>query len=507
MSARARPFLTLLIAAALASGCGSADRRAERYRIEQAVYQAKKAETEAFLGRSRPDSVGLLRLRQEYLRVRGAARPPFLRGADPERAIGREALQLVAAAQTQAARFASMANRPDLALEDGRWLEQHAEGDVMTMRQADFVAAGTLRALGRTDDAIERMRGMLRRYEPLPPPKGTSQEDEILGVPELMAQLRRERGDEAGAQRELDYGIGYFKGLLEKPRDPMLEALIRARIVRADLELQRAPDALDQLTTLEKVVAAHPELSALTPELRYSRAKIELMSHPTDPRGIAMLDAFARAFPKHHLAPRALFDAAVYREGNKQFPAALATYRQVVELYPRNLDVAPAALFREAMLEEQTGAWGQAKATLESIPVKYPRTQAAVEAPITIAMRYAARGDQPAAMTALARAITVYENMIAADSTSAFAPLCRYNIIRGHLVLKEWDKALAAVDDMAAHHPRNPYTAQALLDGARVAAANRQRDRAAGYLQQFMENFPNSPALAQVREQKEALMR
>jgi outer membrane protein assembly factor BamD (BamD/ComL family) len=178
-----------------------------------------------------------------------------------------------------------------------------------------------------------------------------------------------------------------------------------------------------------------------------------------------------------------------------------------VELYPRNLDVAPAALFREAMLEEQTGAWGQAKATLESIPVKYPRTQAAVEAPITIAMRYAARGDQPAAMTALARAITVYENMIAADSTSAFAPLCRYNIIRGHLVLKEWDKALAAVDDMAAHHPRNPYTAQALLDGARVAAANRQRDRAAGYLQQFMENFPNSPALAQVREQKEALMR
>ncbi|HYJ33140.1 MAG TPA: tetratricopeptide repeat protein [Candidatus Binatia bacterium] len=439
--------------------------------------------------------------------MRDAAHPPFLRGSDREKRIGREALQLVAAAQTQAARFASMANRPDLALEDGRWMEQHAEGDTMTLRQADFVAAGTLRALGRTNEAVERMRAMLRRYEPVPPPKGTSQEDEILGVPELMAQLRRERGDEAGAQRELDYGNGYFKGLLEKPREPMLEALIRARIVRTDLELRRSPDALEQVTALEKLVAAHPDLKALTPELRYSRAKIELMSHPTDPRGIAMLDAFAREFPKHNLAPRALFDAAVYREGNKQFPAALATYREVVALYPRNLDVAPAALFREAMLEEQTGAWDQAKATLESIPVKYPRTQAAVEAPITIATRYAARGDQAAAAAALARAITVYESMIVTDSTSVFAPLCRYNIIRGHLVLKQWDKALAAVDDMAAHHPRNPYTAQALVDGARVAAANGQRDRAAGYLQLFLENFPNSPALAEVRQQKDALMR
>lgn len=499
--------LLLLVTAALAAGCGTAERRAERYRVEQAIYEVKKAETEAFLGRTRPDSAALLRLSEGYVRVRDVAKPPYLRGSGASQQVGREVLQLVAAAQSQAARFSLMAGRPELALESAHWLDQHAEDDPMTMRQADFVTAGALRATGKGNEAIERMRGMLRRYEPMPPPKGTSQEDEILAVPEMMAQVRREAGDEAGALRELDYGTGYYKGLLEKPRDPMLEALIRARIVRNDLELKRAPEAMEQVAALEKLVAAHPELNALTPELRYSQAKIRLMTNSKDPQAIAMLETFAKEYPKHALAPRALFDAAVYLESAKRIPDALVRYREVVALYPQNPDVAPVALFRQAMLEEQTGSWEQAKATLESVPVKYPRTQAAVEAPFTIAMRYYARGDREAAKAALARAVVVYQNMIAGDSTSALVPVCRFNILRGQLSLGEWDQALTTVDELAAHFPRHPYTAQALLDGAKVANANRQKDRAAGYLQQYLENFPGSPLAAQVRAQKDQLMR
>jgi hypothetical protein len=60
---------------------------------------------------------------------------------------------------------------------------------------------------------------------------------------------------------------------------------------------------------------------------------------------------------------------------------------------------------------------------------------------------------------------------------------------------------------MVANNPRHPYTAQALLEGSKVAAANRQKDRAAGYLQQYLENFPNSPLAAQVRAQKEKLLK
>ncbi len=201
-----------------------------------------------------------------------------------------------------------------------------------------------------------------------------------------------------------------------------------------------------------------------------------------------------------------LLDAAVFLEDAKRLPDALARYREVVARYPGDEELAPIALFREAMLEERTGDWDRAKSTLESLPVKYPRSQAAVEAPFTIAMRYYARGDKDAAKVALGRAVATYTDMIAKDSTSAYAPVCRYNILRAHLSLGEWDKALAAVDELALRNPRHPFTAQALLEGAKVANANHQRDRAAGYLQQYLEFFPDSPLAAQVRQQKNALL-
>jgi len=54
MSPRGTLRLLLVATLALTAGCGTAERRAERYRIEQAIYQAKKAETEARTRRDRP---------------------------------------------------------------------------------------------------------------------------------------------------------------------------------------------------------------------------------------------------------------------------------------------------------------------------------------------------------------------------------------------------------------------------------------------------------------------
>lgn len=510
MSGRMRTRLAgalLFAAALLSSGCGTSDRRSERYRVEKARYRAIRAVTEANLGRSRPDSTALLRLRTGFLRVRDASNPPYLKGSGRTLAVGRDIIALVADAIQKGSSLAMQAGRPDLALEDSRWLEQHAEGDPYATRTADFITADALRTMGKTNEWFDQLHAMLRRYEPQPPAPGTSDEDPLLTIPETMADARRQAGDQAGAQRELEYGVGYFKGLLQKPREPMLEALIRSRIVRTDLELNNGPEAMEQLDALERLVSSHPNLKSIEPELVYSRAKIRLMTQKGDLQGIAMLEKFANDYPKHVLAARALFDAALYLESAKKLPDALAYYRMVVERYPDRQDVSPVALFREAMLEEQTGNWEQAKATLESVPVKYPRSEAAVEAPFTIAMRYYARGDKEGAKMALARAVATYADMIRKDSTSVFVPTCRWNILRGQLSLGEWEQALNTVDDMAAQFPKHPYTAQALLEGAKVANANGQKDRAAGYLQQFLESFPDSPVAGQVRQQKDKLLR
>lgn len=505
---RLRTMHAVLAAAALVvSGCGDAGRLASRYRAEQMTYEADRAEREARLGQARPDSMTLLRLANNYAAIRQAIPPPYRKPGDiPGSAVAVSLLRAVGKAELNAVRLVLQAKRPDLALEHSDWLSEHSEGDTLTRRQADFAAVGALRAMGRNDDAIERMHLMLERYKLLEPKEG-DQEDAMLSIPELMVNTRREQGDEEAAAKELDYSIAYYVKTLQEPNTPGLEAQLRSLLVRAYLEKGNTDGALAELASLDKLAASNPKFKAIEPEVRYSRARIQSRIDKSPDEAIRQLDRVASDYPTSRFAARALLESAVLNERNKRIEPALDRYRAVVRMYPADLGVAPVALFRIGMLEEQGGKWDDAKRTLESIPVKYPASKAAAEAPLTIAMRYAARKDKPAALSALSRAIVTYDELISRDSTSVFTTLFRWNKLRCQLPLGKWQDGLQTVDEMLVKDKGHPYTAQALIEAARIAKAHGQPDRGAVYLQRFLEDYPNSPVADRVRKEREEMLK
>ena len=504
---RLRPTHAALLAAALVvSGCGDVDRLAKRYRAEQMTYEAERSEREARLAQARPDSATLLMLRENYAAVRRAIPPPYRRPSDrPGAAVAVSLLRAVGKAELSAVRLALQAHRPELALEQAEWLSQHSEGDTLTRRQADFAAMGALREMGRTDDAIARMHLMLEQYKLLPPQAG-GQEDALLSIPELMVNTRREQGDEAGAEKELAYSVEYYKKTLSEPNPPALEAQVRSLLVRAYLDQGNASAALGELTALDKLAASNPAFKAIEPEVHYSRARIRSLIDKSPDEAIQMLDKVASDYPQSPFAPRALLESAVLNERHKRMEAATDRYNAVVSLYPGDVRTAPVALFRQAMLSEQAGKWDDAKRTLESIPVKYPASKAAAEAPITIALRYAVRKDKSAALQALTRAIVTYDELIARDTTSAYTTLYRWNKLRCQLPLGKWQDGLKTVDEMLVKDKGHPYTAQALIEAARIAKSHGQPDRGAVYLQRYLEDFPNSPLADRVRKEREAML-
>jgi outer membrane protein assembly factor BamD (BamD/ComL family) len=492
--------------ALVVSGCGDAVRLAARYRAEQMIHQAERAEREARLGQARPDSATLLRLRENFLAVRQAIPPPYRRPSDaPGALVPLTLLGAVGKAELHGVRLALQAGRPDLALEQAEWLSAHAEGDILTRRKADFAAMGALRQMGRYDDAIAQMHSMLERYK-LFTPRAGGEEDALLSVPELMVNTRREQGDEAGAAKELEYTIAYYQKTLREPNPPALEAQVRSLLIRTYLEQGNATAALAELTGLDKLIASNPEFKTLEPEVHYSRARIRSLVDKTPDEAIHLLDRVAADYPTSPYGARALLESAVLNERHKRFEAALDRYHAVISLYPGDQRVAPMALFRQGMLEEQAGKWDDAKRTLESIPVKYPASKAAAEAPITIALRYASRNDKPAALAALSRAVLTYDELIARDSTSAFTTLYRWNKLRCQLPLGKWQDGLKTVDEMLVKDKGHPYTAQALIEAARIAKSHGQPDRGAVYLQRYLEDYPNSPLADRVRKEREAML-
>ncbi|HKQ20307.1 MAG TPA: tetratricopeptide repeat protein, partial [Candidatus Eisenbacteria bacterium] len=290
------------------------------------------------------------------------------------------------------------------------------------------------------------------------------------------------------------------------PNPPALEAQVRARLVRAYVEQGNTTAALSELNAIDAIVGTHPEYKSIKPEVDYSRAKIRSVTDRTPQAAVALLDRVAAQYPTSAFGARALLEAGVLLERHKLREDALERYRAVGRLYSGDPRVGPVALFRQAMLEEQTGNWDGAKRTLETIPVKYPASQAAAEAPITVALRYLARKDRPAALAALSRAIVTYQELIAQDTTSAFTTAFRWNMLRCQLPLGKWEDALRTIDEMSAKDKGHPYTAQALLEGARVAKGNRLPDRAAAYLKRYLDDYPSSPLATQVRSEREKLL-
>ena len=500
-------FLVGVLIALVLSGCGDAARLAARYRAEQMTYEAERAEREARLGRARPDSATLLRLRDNYAAVRRTFPPPYRKPSDkPGAAVAVSLLRAVGKAELSAVRLALQARRPDLALEQAEWLSEHSEGDTLTRRQADFAAMGALRELGRVDDAIARMHTMLERYKLLSPQVG-GQEDAMLSIPELMVNIRREQGDDDGAAKELEYSIAYYKKALSERNPPALETQLRSLLVRAYLEQGNTNAALGELATLDALAGSNPEFKGIEPEVRYSRARIRSLVDKTPDEAIRLLDRVAADYPTSPFGAKALLESAVLNERHKRIQPALERYVAVTNLYPSDLRVAPVALFRQAMLAEQSGNWDEAKRTLESIPVKYPASKAAAEAPITIALRYAVKKDKAAAMGALSRAIVTYDELIARDSTSVFTTLYRWNKLRCQLPLGKWQDGLQTVDEMLVKDKGHPYTAQALIEAARIAKSHGQPDRGAVYLQRYLDDFPKSPLADRVRKEREAMLR
>jgi TolA-binding protein len=474
------------------------------FRAEKILYEAGHAEARARLEATSPDSTTLMALRAGYLAVRRAAPGPYGAakgsGATP---LDRDLLRAVATAEANGARLAILAHRSDLALEAATQLTTDAGEDSVTSRQAVFMKLAAFQSLRRFEDAITEMKAILKRYPPAPPPENG--DDPILVLPETIVKLRRNLGDEAGAEREQRDALVYYESLLGRPLPALLEAHVRARVLRTALDLDQPGKAFAQADDLERLVRSHSELKPMMAEVAFAKGKMRAAVDRDPSEGVAILERIGTDFPGSPFAPRALLEAGLELEKKGRLEDARVRYQAVLQRYPDVADVAPQAMYRLALVQEKMGDWGTAKATLEGIPLRYPQSQPAAEAPIAVIQHYANEGRRTAAQLYFAKALETYRGLVARDSTGRYAPLFRVKMFQIYTAKQDSTGLYDVVDDMLRHDPRHPFTARALLEVSRAAEAFGNKGRAIGYLRRFLQDFPQSPLAPDVRRRLKSL--
>jgi TolA-binding protein len=506
MSARMSRFLygswralALASCLALVAGCSRLEGMATRYRAERMVWEARRQETRLRIGKAAPDSATMLRIRAEYQKVRQTFPPPFLEGSGKDvPGLRADIARQVGMAELTASRTALFAHRPELALESARWVASIAAADTGLGREADLATVMALRGLRRYDEAVTTMRAMLDRYPPVPPPS-PEQEDQILGIPDAIIQLHSEVGDSSRIGGDQAYAVAYYRRILSGNPPPFLESQVRARLSRTLLEMGDASAAFEEVSALRRLVQRTPALQSLEPELLYSEARIRGMQKDYK-NALQLYDTVVKAHPTSPFAARALLDAAIIAERMNDMEGAIARYRAIVERTKPDPGIGAVASYRMAMVKDQMGKWDEAKQLLETIPLKYPKSRAGVEAPFAIVEHYSRSRQPDAAKGALLKAVDTYRSMIGRDSGSAYATICRWNILRAYTVLGRWKDALATVDEMADRDRGAAITAEALFQGAQIARSNGDNTKSNVYLQRLVLEYPKSPRAEAVRK-------
>ncbi|MBL9014217.1 MAG: tol-pal system protein YbgF [Myxococcales bacterium] len=106
------------------------------------------------------------------------------------------------------------------------------------------------------------------------------------------------------------------------------------------------------------------------------RAAVELVKSGGHGQAIEGLRAFLRKYPRHDYADNAQYWLGEAFYAQKDYPHALAEFRNVIETYPRGNKV-PDALLKVGYCYQALGQAEKARAVLEQVVNLYPKTEPA----------------------------------------------------------------------------------------------------------------------------------
>jgi tol-pal system protein YbgF len=106
------------------------------------------------------------------------------------------------------------------------------------------------------------------------------------------------------------------------------------------------------------------------------RAAVELVKAGNHAEAIDGLRAFLRKYPRHDYADNAQYWLGEAFYAQKDYPHALAEFRNVIETYPRGNKV-PDALLKVGYCYSALGQGDKARAVLEQVVNLYPKTEPA----------------------------------------------------------------------------------------------------------------------------------
>jgi len=208
---------------------------------------------------------------------------------------------------------------------------------------------------------------------------------------------------------------------------------------------------------------------------------------------VKLLNNFAQKYPANNLAVDAEFNIARLYIVKEEYDNARAQLKSLLDKYNKSDFICAEALFLLGNSYEMENKWDSALTQYKQMIQKYPLTLKGIDMPLYIAQHYKVKYQPERMISAYQEAIAHYNALAAKYPGSPLAYNCQNLVAQSYLALKDWQNAIAALNNLIERYKGKVKTDGILMEIALIYQKElKDTPKAKEALETLLKEYPKS---------------
>lgn len=311
----------------------------------------------------------------------------------------------------------------------------------------------------------------------------------LLGLPLKLVRMRSYAQGHDESRKTFSEAKRVYRKIIA--RWPESRAALQATgYLAALLAEERRWDELEKLINTQ--LEMFPD-SSTRPTLLFARANLLYRAKGQRQPALAIYHDLLAQYPNHEVAPLVQLELARIKLEQGRCENARQLYKSILEQYANKYNLAAAAQEGIAYSYELENRWEQAINEYRWLIKSYEVSQAALAAPIKIIEYYRKQNERLLVQQAYRKAIEYYTALTVKYPKSLVAAIAQEQLANVHMLLNQWDNAVAAAQRINKIMENNVGEISTYLLLGKIYESSKQTQLAVKAYSEIIERYPQHP--------------
>jgi tetratricopeptide (TPR) repeat protein len=318
------------------------------------------------------------------------------------------------------------------------------------------------------EKAVETYHQLLENYPPII--KKNQPDPDLFAIPNHLIQLYSPQEEKAKREGEFEYALNYYQNLIQSHPHTQISFAATLSLARAYQIQGRWKESINILETATDSTGEVPGPVLLQiGNIYYDELKDEKNAFSTFHRVLSSsVDSLSQAEAQMKIG-------MIYFQ-KKDYAEAKSELAKVNRFYPRATPFVATSQYLIAQIYEKGGEWERALNEYNWLMVNNPLSPEGLDAPLRIVSYY--QIENPALVTeSYEKGLKHYEELLNKYEDKPFAYQIEFQRVKLLVLLKDWDKAISSLQNIAEKHSGTEAGLNALLNLYRIYKSELKDER------------------------------